>query len=542
MFFPTLQINALKTQLLATNPQVVHGSGSTAVSLVMWYHMDYIMAQSTQPLYLSYRAIGSGGGEGEIVGNPTGRSALLVDFGVRDVPMTHQSWQALSTLNIQVIQIPLHVAPIGIFANIPSSYLPGRKMNLSACTVSGIYSGSIKLWNDPAIVADNPGVTLNFPPEPITPLYRDEASGTNAVFSEYFSSACTSWALGSGKVLPAPGATGAFAAAAVPTPASSTMSLYIKANAWSIGYIDVGNANALGLMEVYQKNAAGVWLISGQSDPGAAASALFQNGGWPANPINDFSGVSLVNQPGAATWPITSMPFMFIRVDLTQRGSSGPLVQALANYIMSPAAQANLPGLGFGQLPTAIVQYCVQRALPLLSTDPAYPQWYFENSNGVKFVGAVNNVISATKDTYIHTNLIALELVAGITSTTSSSSSSSSSGSVNASSLNISLSSLSGVTSIQAQTAHNSNQISILTSVCIAALIFGIASALLLALFAVMKLTVIATHLHGGHQGVFPMSTAGMPRTMSVTGKVSSAKGVKASGSSTMQESSASML
>ncbi len=68
-------------------------------------------------------------------------------------------------------------------------------------------------------------------------------------------------------------------------------------------------------MEVHIKNADGVWLTSAKADLGAAAVQLFAAGGWPANPVSDFSGVSLLNQPGPQTWPITSMPFMMVRVD-----------------------------------------------------------------------------------------------------------------------------------------------------------------------------------------------------------------------------------
>lgn len=44
--------------------------------------------------------------------------------------------------------------------------------------------GLIQTWADPAIAADNNGLTL--PPQQILPAYRYTASGTNAVFSQYF--------------------------------------------------------------------------------------------------------------------------------------------------------------------------------------------------------------------------------------------------------------------------------------------------------------------------------------------------------------------
>ncbi len=68
----------------------------------------------------------------------------------------------------------------------------------------------------------------------------------------------------------------------------------------------------------------------------------------------------------------------------TARGSSGPLLAALITYILSPSAQANLPSLGFAPLSSTVVQYCMQRALPLLSVDTRYAPWFFEPSSGTK--------------------------------------------------------------------------------------------------------------------------------------------------------------
>ncbi len=47
-------------------------------------------------------------------------------------------------------------APITVSYNLPSI----SKLDLSAATLAGIFSGAIKTWNAPAIVADNPGVSL----------------------------------------------------------------------------------------------------------------------------------------------------------------------------------------------------------------------------------------------------------------------------------------------------------------------------------------------------------------------------------------------
>ena len=180
---------------------------------------------------------------------------------------------------------------------------------------------------------------------------------------------------------------------------------------------------------------------------------------------------------------------------------------AFLNYIMSSTAQANLVGLGFGQVPTAVIAYSVQRALPLLSVDTSQgAPWYFEPSAGIKFDGAVNNVFSAAKDTYVHTAAIQL-ILAAQTKSNSTTSSGISTGSLNVSALNLT-SQLGSVSSLQGQVNQNQSQIAILTSIAIASLVFGI-SGLALAMFATIRLVIVGTHVVRGNHSVYPGSMSG---------------------------------
>ena len=77
-----------------------------------------------------------------------------------------------------------------------------------------------------------------------------------------------------------------------------------------------------------------------QADVPAAAQQLFASGGFPTDPSADWSGVSLLNQPGANTWPITAMPCIYARPDQADRGSSGQLVVAFLTFMLSASAQA----------------------------------------------------------------------------------------------------------------------------------------------------------------------------------------------------------
>ena len=235
---------------------------------------------------------------------------------------------------------------------------------------------------------------------------------------------------------------------------------------------------------------------------------------------------------------------------------------AFLTYVMSSAAQANLAGLGFAAIPDAVVTYSVQRALPMLSTDTRQGTWYFEPSAGIKYTGADNNVFSAAKDSYTHSVAVQLMLTSEAASN-SSLASGGLSGSINVSALNLTASQLSGVsdpgppegdsckcasaaccpplccrtlnpltlalpnrtqvTSLQSQVANNNSQISILTSVAIAALVFGIAG-LALAMFATIRLVVVGAHGAGNQQGIYPGGISGSAGSESRTHSVKGAK------------------
>ncbi len=69
---------------------------------------------------------------------------------------------------------------------------------LDGTTAAKIFNGAINRWNDPAIQALNPGVTL--PAEPIQVVFRSDQSGTSDNFQRYLDTAANgAWGKGAGK-------------------------------------------------------------------------------------------------------------------------------------------------------------------------------------------------------------------------------------------------------------------------------------------------------------------------------------------------------
>lgn len=78
-----------------------------------------------------------------------------------------------------IIQIPTYVSPIAVVFSLEGI----DQINLDPATLASIFAGNITSWNDPAIVATNPGVAL--PATAITPVHRSDKSGTTGNFTDY---------------------------------------------------------------------------------------------------------------------------------------------------------------------------------------------------------------------------------------------------------------------------------------------------------------------------------------------------------------------
>ena len=105
---------------------------------------------------------------------------------------------------------------------------------------------------------------------------------------------------------------------------------------------------------------------------------LFASGGWPSDPTDDFSAVSLLDQPGERTWPISSMPFMFVRTDNMgagaratwlifgldfPRGSQGP-VQGLCACVCKHVCSSERMHLLYLNSPDLLNVEQMRQALP----------------------------------------------------------------------------------------------------------------------------------------------------------------------------------
>ena len=155
--------------------QQITGAGATFPAPV--YTKWGEQAKAATGIELNYQAIGSGGGQNQIL-------QRTVDFGATDAPMDPAKLESG-----RLLQFPTVMGSVVVIVNIPG--IEANQLKLPAELLAGIYEGKISKWNDGKLVEANPGVTL--PNLAIAPVYRADGSGTSYVYTSYLSSVSPDW-------------------------------------------------------------------------------------------------------------------------------------------------------------------------------------------------------------------------------------------------------------------------------------------------------------------------------------------------------------
>lgn len=243
---------------------------------------------------INYQSIGSGGGIRQVV-------ARTVDFGATDVPMSDDE---LASAGMTVLHIPTVIGAVAITYNLPGLTRP---LNLSPDVIADIFLGAITRWSHPRITALNP--TLTLPATDILVVHRADGSGTSFIFSDFLSAVSTVWATGPGRGKDVRWPVG------IGGKGNEGVAGQVKQMPGAIGYLEVVYARQNRLPVVHVRNAAGRFISPMPFEIASAATSVLES----ARVLGDDNTrrqpdlrVSLVNAPGAQSYPIASFTWMLI--------------------------------------------------------------------------------------------------------------------------------------------------------------------------------------------------------------------------------------
>jgi phosphate transport system substrate-binding protein len=308
------------TAKCSTESQTLSGAGATfpAVIYTKWID-EYNKLTGVQ---VNYQAIGSGGGI-------KGLTDKTVDFGATDNAMTDQQ---LADAKSAVLHLPAVMGGIVATYNVAGV----TSLRLTAETLSGIFLGDIKKWNDPRLAADNPSVA--FPAADIVTVHRSDGSGTTAVFTDYLSKVNPAWksAVGAGQTVAWPGGVGG--------KGNDGVAGAVKSTPNSIGYVELIYALQQKLGAATMKNSAGKFVDANLDSVSKAAVGVT---------LPDDLRASLTNSSNADAYPIVAMTYLLTYKDVADKGRA----LAMARYFWwgTHDGQAFAKDLGYAPLPADVV-------------------------------------------------------------------------------------------------------------------------------------------------------------------------------------------
>jgi phosphate transport system substrate-binding protein len=330
----TVMAAALPTGLLTGTAGAagsLTGAGSTLITPLMnkWI-ADY---KGRYGVSITYGSVGSGNGISSIVNR-------TVDFGASDAPLSEAQRSACKGC----VQIPWALSATVPVYNIPGV---GNSLNLTGKVIAGIYLGSIKKWNDPAIKKLNAG--KNLPGTNITPVFRSDGSGDTYALTDYESRVDANWKhrIGFGTQVSFPTGIGAKGNPGIAAAVGKTSG--------SIGYVSVAYALSNHLNNARVQNKAGNFVSARIAQISAAAKSVTH---VPAN--NEYH---IVNPPKKAktAYPISTFTYAIT----PEHTSKAQLLKGFISYAINQGQSFGAP-LVFAKLPPIVLK-ASQKAIGTIS-------------------------------------------------------------------------------------------------------------------------------------------------------------------------------
>ncbi len=257
------------------------GSGASfpAPIYTTWFKR---FSRANKGIQVNYQSKGSGAGIRDFINH-------TVDFAASDAAMNDKE---IAQVKEGVQLLPMTAGEIVLSYNLKGV----DSLNLPRSVYPGIFLGKIKKWNDPAIVAANPGVSL--PDKEITVVTRADSSGTSFVFSKHLSAISPEFksSVGFGKTPHWPAVT-----KLIKAPKNDGVAATIKQTPGAIGYIEYGFARMSKLPMANLQNREGKFVAPGLAGGQAALAGA---------KIPEDMRVWLPDPEGADSYPIATYTWM----------------------------------------------------------------------------------------------------------------------------------------------------------------------------------------------------------------------------------------
>jgi len=230
-----------------------------------------------------------------------------VSFGATDAPVPGNELDRDG-----MVQFP---AIIG--GTVPVFNLEGfgkGELRVTGPVLAEMFMGKIAKWNDPKLVALNPG--KNLPNQNITIVHRADGSGTTFNWTDYLASVSKEWAdtVGKGAAVKWP------AASSVGGKGNEGVAANVSRIKGSLGYVEYAYAKKNNIAVMALQNRNGKFVMPGDDTFAAAAAGA----DWFSAP---GMGISLVSQPGDTAYPVVTASFILMYKQPTDKAAAADVLK-----------------------------------------------------------------------------------------------------------------------------------------------------------------------------------------------------------------------
>ena len=249
---------------------------------------------------LNYQSIGSSGGIRQI-------NAKTVDFGATDAPVSGENLDKNGQIQFPAI----------IGGTVPVINLDGIKpgeLKITGPVMADVFMGNITKWNDPKLVALNPG--KNLPNSEITIIHRADGSGTTFNWTDYLTTISPEWEkhVGRGAAVKWP------AAASVGGKGNEGVAANVNRIKGSIGYVEYAYVKKNKMIFLQLQNKSGKYV----SPDDATFAAAADGADWFSIP---GMGLSIVDQKNPKAWPVSSASFIIMYKEPKSKANSDEVLK-----------------------------------------------------------------------------------------------------------------------------------------------------------------------------------------------------------------------
>jgi phosphate transport system substrate-binding protein len=275
---------------------------------------------------MTYDAVGSVKGLEEL-------RAGGIDMAASDIPAGNGAGSDLVRVpSVAGAIVPIYNFRPGGKANGGTEGASVGSLNLTGELLAGIYSGKIKMWDDPGIAAANRGIGARerLPHAGIAVVHRSDGSGTTFVWTSFLAQADAAWKDRAAATVDWPTGTGAAGNEGVAEAVARTPN--------SIGYVELAYAIQHHLRYAAVRNPAGRYVKASLDTVNAAAASA----GSAAN-------APILNSPGKDAYPIATFTWLVVPRNFGEAGKYAS-VKAFLRWMLT-SGQRQCAELGYAPLP-----------------------------------------------------------------------------------------------------------------------------------------------------------------------------------------------